>query len=74
MLDGQIAKGVGNSSTLGIGDMLYAKLEPLVKKPAIQGTSDGESVSGTAVKPARLDTNETNALSTALGTATLLKP
>ncbi len=31
MLSGQISKEIGKNSGLGIGDMLYSKLEPLLK-------------------------------------------
>jgi Rod binding domain-containing protein len=31
MLADQVSKKIGSSSALGIGDMLYSKLEPLVK-------------------------------------------
>ncbi len=35
MLDGQVSKEIGRSSVMGIGDMLYSKLEHLLKtKPA----------------------------------------
>ena len=29
----QVSKEIGRSSALGIGDMLYSKLEQLLKKP-----------------------------------------
>ncbi len=31
MLAGQVSKEIGRSSALGIGDMLYSKLEPLLE-------------------------------------------
>ena len=31
MLAGEVSKKIGLSAALGIGDMLYAKLEPLIK-------------------------------------------
>jgi Rod binding domain-containing protein len=34
MLAGQVSEQIGHNSTMGIGDMLYRKLEPLVKAPA----------------------------------------
>ena len=34
MLAGQVSKEIGHSSALGIGDLLYSKLEPLVKTQA----------------------------------------
>lgn len=34
MLAVQVSKEIGRNSTLGIGDMLYSKLEHLVKAPA----------------------------------------
>lgn len=39
MLDGQISKTVANTSALGIGDMLYAKLESLVKTKSSKQTA-----------------------------------
>ena len=34
MLAGQVSKEIGRNSALGIGDMLYSKLEHLIKAPA----------------------------------------
>ena len=34
MLAGQVSKVIGRNSALGVGDMLYSKLEHLVKVPA----------------------------------------
>jgi Rod binding domain-containing protein len=56
MLDGQISKTLANKSALGIGDMLYARLEHLVNDEASKGTPGGESVSSTAVDPALPET------------------
>jgi Rod binding domain-containing protein len=36
MLADQVSKQIGSSSALGIGDMLYSKLEPLVKAKSSQ--------------------------------------
>lgn len=36
MLAEQVSKQIGGSSALGIGDMLYSKLEPLVKAKTSQ--------------------------------------
>ena len=38
MLAGQVSKEIGRNSALGIGDMLYSKLEHLVKAPAVPDT------------------------------------
>jgi Rod binding domain-containing protein len=48
MLDGQVSKEISRSSALGIGDTLYAKLEPLIKvsgKPEVIPPEDKSSVS-----------------------------
>lgn len=41
MLAVQMAKEIGRSNALGIGAILYAKLEPLVKAPSAQTSSQG---------------------------------
>lgn len=38
MFFGEVSKKVGHTSALGLGDLLYSKLEPLVKPRASQGT------------------------------------
>jgi Rod binding domain-containing protein len=37
MLADQVSKEIGRSSALGIGDMLYSKLEPLLETQTPQG-------------------------------------
>jgi Rod binding domain-containing protein len=71
MLDGQISKNLAQTTALGIGDMLYSKLEPLVKTQTTKGTADGESGSGITVQPARPDVDGIDVASQASGTETL---
>jgi Rod binding domain-containing protein len=40
MLAGQVSKEVSRSSAMGIGDMLYSKLEPLLKTQPAPALSD----------------------------------
>ena len=63
MLDGQVSKTLSKTSALGIGDMLYAKLEPLVKAQTSEGTVNGEPASTITVRPAQPDTTGPNAAS-----------
>jgi hypothetical protein len=37
MFAGQVSKVISRSSALGLGDMLYSKLEPLVKTKTSKG-------------------------------------
>jgi len=60
MLDGQISKTLSKTSSLGIGDMLYASLEPLIKKGASKGAApveqkqpDNTDISSAATKNAQ---------------------
>jgi len=38
MLAGEVSKVISNGTTLGIGELLYSKLEPLVKAHVSKGT------------------------------------
>ena len=71
MLDGQVSKTLSKTSALGIGDMLYAKLEPLVKAQASEGTAKGPSAPTITVKPAQPDIAGPNEASDASGTEKL---
>ena len=46
MLAGQVSKVIGRNSALGVGDMLYSKLEHLIKAPANQNVLPGEAQTG----------------------------
>jgi Rod binding domain-containing protein len=49
MLVGQVSKEVSHSSALGLGDLLFSKLEPLVKVQAQKETDPAASETQTAV-------------------------
>ena len=49
MLAGQVSKVIGRNSALGVGDMLYSKLEHLVKAPANQSVLPAEEKTGLSV-------------------------
>ncbi|MFZ0931260.1 MAG: rod-binding protein [Syntrophobacteraceae bacterium] len=49
MLAGQMSKVIGRNSALGIGDMLYSKLEPLIKKQGAQGQKTPQAEAQTAI-------------------------
>jgi Rod binding domain-containing protein len=49
MLAGQVSKEIGRSSVLGIGDMLYSKLEHLVKTQASQKPQTPPAEAQTAI-------------------------
>jgi Rod binding domain-containing protein len=46
MLAGQVSKVIGRNSALGVGDMLYSKLEHLVKAPANPNVLPAEAKTG----------------------------
>jgi len=49
MLAGQVSKVISRSSALGIGDMLYSKLEPLIKTRTSQELNTPPSEAQTAI-------------------------
>ena len=49
MLAGQVSKEIGRNSALGIGDLLYSKLEPLVKAQAQKAVDPAAAEAQTAV-------------------------
>src|SRR5208337_5686714 len=49
MLAGQVSKVISRSSALGVGDMLYSKLEPLVKTRTSQGLKMPPAEAQTAI-------------------------
>jgi len=49
MLAGQMSKVIGRNSALGIGDMLYSNLEPLIKKQGTQGQKPPAAEAQTAI-------------------------
>jgi len=49
MLAGEVSKVISRSSALGIGDMLYSKLEPLVKTRTSQELKTSPAEAQTAV-------------------------
>ncbi len=46
MLAGQVSKEIGRNSALGIGDMLYSKLEHLIKAPSNPNVVPSEAQTG----------------------------
>jgi Rod binding domain-containing protein len=55
MLAGQVSKEISRSSTMGIGEMLYSKLEPLLKAQASQALKTPPSEAQSAVSEASLN-------------------
>ena len=49
MLAGQVSKVIGRNSALGVGDMLYSKLESLIKAPANPNVLPAEAETGLSV-------------------------
>ncbi len=49
MMAEQVSKQIGGSSALGIGDMLYSKLEPLVKAQTSQAAKTPPAEAQTAI-------------------------
>ncbi len=49
MFAGEVSKVISRSSALGVGDMLYSKLEPLVKARTSQGLKMAPAEAQTAV-------------------------
>jgi Rod binding domain-containing protein len=69
MLDGQISKTLSNTTALGIGDILYAKLEPLIN--AQPSKSEGLSGPVAPADPAQPDNSVTETPSSAAGSGKL---
>jgi Rod binding domain-containing protein len=46
MFAGQVSKVIGRNSALGVGDMLYSKLEHLIKAPANPNVLPAEAETG----------------------------
>jgi Rod binding domain-containing protein len=71
MLDGQISKTVSNRGSLGMGDMLYSRLEPLIKTKSSKGAADNQACSTVPVDSPQPDTAATNTLSSVIEAAKL---
>jgi Rod binding domain-containing protein len=52
MLDGQVSKVIGRNSGLGVGEMLYSKLEPLIKAQSSQGPTASPAEAQTVISTA----------------------
>jgi Rod binding domain-containing protein len=55
MFAGQVSKEISHSSTMGIGDMLYSKLEPLIKAQASQMLKTPPAEAQTAISETSLN-------------------